>query len=129
METQTVKRQKRSPVTDFDRPKEVRIIHYISGVHMGLSHRGLGKLSAKYLKNAELGDFIVFMNNARTAFKMLAPNNVLVYYRHPKDHPIDPRVIPLLPKVFNGRELDVDSAVKSVILKDFKKMGKYAQIQ
>lgn len=121
----------KEPVTAknfFVRPKDgPRVVRYVSGVHMGLSFRGLKKVAHKLrldLDTLDSGEFVIFMNGKMTAFKMLAPNNVMVYYRHPKEHRIDPRVITLLPKVFDGRELDMDGALREVIQKDFAKYGR-----
>ncbi len=105
----------------FLTPVTPRIVRYITGVHMGLAHKGLRKIVTKFgLDTLDSGEFIVFMNGARNAFKLLAPNNILVYYRHPKNHIIDPRVISLIPKVFDGKELKMDLALKKVLEKDFR---------
>lgn len=107
---------------EFLTPVEPRIVRYLSGVHMGANHAGLRKLVTKFgLDLLENGEFIVFMNTAQNAFKLMAPNNVLIYYRHPKNHRIDPRVISLIPKVFDGKELKMDLALKKVLEKNFAK--------
>ncbi len=103
--------------------KQQRIIRYISDTHMALQHQGLTKIAKKFnLEPTALqpGEYIVFMNSAQNAFKLMAPNNVIAYYRHPKNHKIDPRVISLIPKVFSGREIDMDQALKTVIERDFR---------
>lgn len=114
--------------SSFLKPKtHPSIVRYISGVHMGLSFKGLRKIASKLKLNLDAldsGEFVLFMNSKRTAFKLLAPNNVMVYYRHPKEHAIDPRVISLIPKIFDGKELNMDAGLKEVIQKDFEKYGK-----
>lgn len=111
-----------SDAIDFTRVKRPRIVRFITGIHMALSHKGLRKICKNFkVGDLEAGEFVVFMNTACTAFKMLAPNNVLVYYRHPKEHRIDPRVIELIPNVFNGRELDMERATKMAIEIEFQR--------
>lgn len=107
---------------DFVRSKP-RIVRYISGVHMGLAHLGLKKIAGELIDGLDSGEFVIFMNSKQNAFKLLAPNNILVYYRHPKNHRIDPRVISLIPLVFDGKEIKMDLALKKVLEKDFKKIG------
>ncbi len=108
----------------FLKPKSgLKIVRYVTGVHMALSHRGLKLMAKKLGLNADTmdsGEFIIFMNSGQTAFKLLTANNIICYYRHPKEHRIDPRVISLIPKVFDGKEIKLDAALESIIKQEFK---------
>lgn len=68
------------------------------------------------LKN--LNGYAIFINRARTAFKLIA-REYLVYYRNGR------RIIPLtalqfLPERFGAGELNIDKAMSRAILKDLK---------
>jgi len=125
MEATLITKDKNAATQFFTKPKAgPRIVRYISGVNMGLSFRGLGQVAVDLrlsIDSLDSGEFVVFMNRKQTAFKMLAPNNVLVYYRHPKEHRIDPRVIALIPTMFDGKVIHMDKALEKVITNDFTK--------
>lgn len=103
--------------------KKQVIIRYFSGVHLGLGHPGLTKLASKHgLKVNELGDgeYVLFANTRMTGIKLFAQNNCIAYYKSPSGR-IDPRVIALIPRFFNGTRIDLDGALREVILKDIEK--------
>lgn len=81
---------------------------------------GLTK-AAKGTKVSELGkgDFVLFMNRAGTAFKILAGNQYLTYFKNGHRRiPLD--AIQLLPEYFDGQRLDMVGAVKETVLKKLK---------
>ena len=97
-----------------------RVIHFFPNVHMMLSHTGLTAIAEKAnLDPAGMkrGEFMLFLNRPCNAFKMLAPEGFLAYYRHPMNHRIDPGVFKYLPEFFGSDgKLNFESAMRKRLL-------------
>jgi hypothetical protein len=77
-------------------------------------HDGLTTLARKAKRDPSTlapGQFMVFINNSQSAFKMFAANNTLVYYRSPRGR-IDINTIRHIPNCFNGNALNYNAALK-----------------
>lgn len=99
-----------------------RVIHYFPNTDLRCNHKGLGELARKakiVTMVMGAGEFLLFVNRRQTGFKLLAPNNVLVYQKVTSGR-LHPRVFTLLPKYFNGGELDFQGATREAITRDFK---------
>ena len=99
-----------------------RIIRYFPNVHMGNSHHGLSEIAKEHKVNIsklEPGEFVIFVNNDQTALKMFAPGNIIAHLRMPGTQKINPRVIAMIPRFFNGAQIEYDKALREVIQKEF----------
>lgn len=84
-------------------------------VHMGQSFQGLSRLLHKNKidpRTLGVGDFVIFINRAGTAFKLFAGNTYLVYYKNEDRHKIPLDAIQYLPASFGGTELEFNRAVE-----------------
>lgn len=100
-----------------------KIVRYFSHVFMGNGHNGLRKLALKHgikISDLEPGEYVLFMNSRFTALKMFAPGNIVAHYKSPHGR-IDPRVIALIPRYFNGSKIDIDGALREALLKDMER--------
>lgn len=97
-----------------------RIIRYFPETHMSLSHIGLRQLAkTNGVTNLHLerGEFLVFMNKAQNAFKLMTANNIICYFKHPERRRIDLRTVSLIPTFFNGKEFNYTGALRAAITK------------
>jgi hypothetical protein len=109
---------------DFRAAKENRLIRAVFNTDLRNSHDGLYKI-AKDLKvnidNLSVGEFIVFVNKKRSALKLYAAGNTIAHFRMPGDRVMNMKVLAVIPKFFNGKELKYTDALAEVIRKEFKK--------
>ncbi len=93
-----------------------RILRVFSGADLRSGHMGLSKVARKAGHAPEelsTGEYIVFINSKRNAFKLLAAHDVLAHYRHPSGHVIDARALQYIPQVFESKgHLSYDKALK-----------------
>lgn len=90
-----------------------KIARVFLDVHMGQNFQGLTKLMMKEKIDARslgFGDFVIFLNRACTAFKLLAGNSYLVYYKNKGKIPLE--AIQYLPASFGGSELEFNKAIE-----------------
>lgn len=83
-------------------------------VHMGMNFDGLSRLMIKEkldIRKLGKGDFVIFLNRKCTAFKILAGNSYLVYYKN-KNRKIPLEAIQYLPASFGGDEFEFNKAVE-----------------
>lgn len=89
-----------------------KLMHFFLDVDLRCNHIGLLDFLKK--KKIKIGphDFIVFMNHKRTMIKMLCKGKeVLLHYK--KDgRVLDPGIIKYLPKYVDGKEMNIEGAVK-----------------
>jgi hypothetical protein len=105
----------------------MQVIHYFPDTHLGRGHNGLRAIAKRHRKdisNLEDGQFALFINVARTAFKMFAAGNIIVHHKTPDNSVISPQTIRLLPKYFNGGQLDFRGALAEAVEKDFERWSK-----
>jgi hypothetical protein len=99
-----------------------RIVRYFSDIHMGNSHQGLREIAKKHgvdVNELPWGEFVIFVNARQTMLKMYSQGGMIAHLRMPDGVKIDPRTIRLLPKFFNGKEINYSKAIEKVIHKDF----------
>lgn len=104
--------------------REQKIVRYFPETHLGNGHQGLMKLADKVginCKNLNKGEYVVFVNRDQTAVKLFAPGNVVAHLKMPGSQRLDPRIISLIPRFFNGSRINYDSALEEVLRKEFKK--------
>ena len=58
-----------------------KIVRVYPDSDLRCGHTGLAAACKDAQKQLKMGNFIMFLNRSQTAFKLLAPNDVLVYYR------------------------------------------------
>lgn len=83
-----------------------RIAYMISDVNMNNGHPGLTKIAKTTLRldveQLKVGELVIFINRAFTAFKLYAANNVVCHYRHPKGYLLNYDAMRLVPQFFDG---------------------------
>lgn len=87
-----------------------RIVRVFLDTNLACSHPGLSSLAMKNKIDVRLldaGSFIIFLNRRKTAFKLFAPNNTIVYYKSPQGR-VDLNAIKYIPHVFNAKAMSID---------------------
>jgi hypothetical protein len=115
---------KNPSMKEVDRNK---IIQCFTNVDLRNGHDGLAELAKRSGVNvADLqpGQFVPFINPAKTRMKLFCANDIVLYYRA-KSGQIDLRIISELPKIFKttGR-IDCDSALKTAIEKSLARRAR-----
>lgn len=88
------------------------LAHFFLDTDMRCSHIGFKKLLVKHKIKIKEGEFVVFMNSARTIVKMFCGGTDAILHVKNEGRVLDPGVIPYLPKYCGGKKLDLDGAVK-----------------
>jgi len=104
------------------------VVHYFPRTDLRNSHMGLELLAKKAghkVSELEAGEFLVFLNAAKTAFKVLCSNNIVAHYRSPSGY-VDLRALQYLPAAFNGGKFNFDRALLLVLTKDLKRKTRSA---
>lgn len=106
------------------RASENRLIRVVFDADLRCSHEGLTAI-AKNLKlkldELELGEFVAFINSKKTMIKLYAAGNTIAHFKTPDGRQLNLKVLALIPKFFNGRELKYDDALKEVITKEIRR--------
>lgn len=96
-----------------------RIAYMISDVNMNNGHPGLTKIAKTTLRldveQLKVGELVIFINRAFTAFKLYAANNVVCHYRHPKGYLLNYDAMRLVPQFFDGVDTGYESAIAKAI--------------
>lgn len=101
---------------------ENKVLRIVFNADLRSSHDGLTKVAKTFKLNPaelEVGEFLVFVNRKKSAVKIFAANYTVAHFRMPDGRMMNPKVLALIPKFFNGRELKYDEALKEVINKEF----------
>lgn len=96
------------------------VVRFFPDVSMANSHQGLGNIAKEANLNVRKlrpGEYLIFMNKKQTALKMLTAGNIIAYLKMPGSTKIDPRTIALIPKFFNGTEINYSGALKKVLVR------------
>ena len=102
--------------------RENRLIRIVFNADLRNSHDGLAAVAKKLRVNVselEVGEFVVFVNSKQSALKLYAAGNTLAHFKMPKNRRMDMRVIAMIPRFFNGKELRYDDAISEMIRKKF----------
>lgn len=98
------------------------IIRIVFDADLRSGHKGLTSIAKSFkVDTNELaaGEYVIFVNRAMSALKMYAAGNVVAHLKMPPRQRIDPDVIRVIPEFFNGKAIDYDSALKTVLEKKF----------
>lgn len=90
---------------------------------MALGHDSLAKIAKKEgypVEKLEPGHFILFLNKARTAYKLYAANGILIYYKHPR--PLDLQTLALIPHFFIGNKFSYPAAFLARMQKSYPEL-------
>lgn len=99
-----------------------RLVRYFPDTHLGNGHAGLAEIAKTHdinVSRLDFGEFVIFVNKKQTALKLYAPGNIVAYLKMPGSARINPKVIAMIPRFFNGVEIDYGRALKEVIRKEF----------
>lgn len=95
-----------------------KIVRYFPNTFIGNGHLGLSKIAAREgvnISKLDPGEYVIFVNKAQTALKMFCMGRVIAHLKMPEGTKLDSRVIALLPRFFNGKSIDYDSAIRRVL--------------
>lgn len=98
-----------------------RVIRYFPDTHLGNGHTGLAKIAQKNginVRDLEWGEFVIFTNIKRTALKLFSQGHLVAHLKLPAGK-LDIRTISLIPRYFNGGQINYDGAIEEVIRKEF----------
>ncbi len=110
---------------ELEKPGKIkpnRVIRFFPETCMSNGHQGLKAMAEKNgikLSSLDRGEFLLFMNKSQTAVKLYTRGNLIAHYRG--DHKIDIRTLTMLPRYFNGVDIDYRGAVKEVIEREFRR--------
>lgn len=96
------------------------IIRYFPDVFLGNGHKGLSALASKNgidVRNLRHGEFLMFVNKQQTALKLFVMGNVVAYLKIPGSERINPKVITMIPRFFNGTEINYNKALRAALSK------------
>lgn len=105
-------------------PFKQEIIRYFPETHMRYGHSGLTNIAKNHgvsVNKLQPGEYLMFVNKKQNALKMLTAGNVLCHLKMPGNERIDPRTITMLPKFFNGTEINYNAALSLAVKKYFKR--------
>lgn len=106
--------------------KTNQVIRVVFDVNMNNGHFGLKEIAKKLKVNfeeMEVGDLICFLNTAKTIVKIVAAGGTTIaHFKHPLGHAIDMRTLSLIPKFFNGKELQYDKAIEEILGKELNRI-------
>lgn len=103
--------------------KDVSILRYFPDVHMGYGHKGLSEIADKAgvsISKQPVGEYLIFVNKAQTALKLYARGGVIAHLKMPGTQKINPRTIRLIPRFFNGSEINYNAALNAAIKKYYQ---------
>lgn len=109
---------------DQNLDKSNKLLRVVFNTDMRQGHLGLRQV-AKDLKlnidNMLVGDFIAFVNRRKTHLKLMTVNNTIAHLRMPDGAgQINMKLLAIIPKFFNGREIRYDDALKEIISKELR---------
>lgn len=99
-----------------------QIIRCVFNADMRCGHDGLTKVAKKLSVNTsslDIGQYIIFVNTAKTIVKIYAAGNVIAHYKSPKGQ-INLKTLAFIPKYFNGHSLNYYGALAEVIRKEIR---------
>ena len=114
------------------RPARNRIVRVFLECSMSRGHQGLMELARTVnvdVTNLGPGEFVIFINRAKTALKMYAAANILVHLKMPEGRKLNMEAVRFIPVAFNAVEMRVDyDAANSMALEEsFKRRAERNQ--
>lgn len=103
-------------------PVGAKIVRFIPHADLRCSHDGLAKLAKDELKvkvdDLKVGECVMFVNSAWTAFKIYCANNVILHYKDPRGHKLNVQAVYSgVPTFMKGREINYSKALTYEVLK------------
>lgn len=109
---------------DQNKDRSNKLIRVIFNADMRCGHIGLTEIAKRLkldLSSMRVGDFIAFVNTRKTHLKLLTTNSTLAHLRMPEGSgQINMKLLSVIPKFFNGREIKYDDALKEIISKELR---------
>jgi len=106
-----------------EKPRNM-VMHLYMNTPMYNSHDGLAVIAKKEngvdVKALKVGQFCLFINPPCTACKLFAANNVILYYKHPKGHRLNPQALQMIPQFFDGQDIGYNKALAKIIKTEFE---------
>ena len=105
----------------LNKKKPNQVIRYFPDTDFRMGHEGLADLALKEgidVHELKAGEFVLFTNAQKTAIKLYTAGNIIVYQKAPKNMRIIYSAIRVLPHFFNGRQLDLKSAIDRAVRHD-----------
>ena len=98
------------------------IAHVFYDVYLGWSHRSLEALYVEKTGREKIphGEVAVFLNASWTAVKVLAPGNVLLYYRSRTGAPITKEQLRSIPTILGAPRFGFAGNAEAKLLKAFE---------
>ena len=101
-----------------------KVAHFFLCVDMRQGHEGLwAQVKAKKVK-VKPGDYVIFLNARRNIVKMFCGGKEVLLSYKKDNRVIDPGVIPHLPMHCGGNEINMDAAIKEMLLEVLDRRGK-----
>lgn len=127
MEAERERFNRQLTTVEASRAPQQKLIHVFQEVSMRKGHPGLTELAMKQKldpQRLKLGEYIVFINRPLTALKLFATGNTVAHFKMPDGAGrLDMRTIAMIPRFFNGKQIDYHGAVKAIIEKTLKKQA------
>jgi len=99
------------------------VMHVYPNVCMSNGHDGLAIVAKKEnkvnVRKLRVGEFALFINRGFTACKLVAANNIVLHYKHPKGHRLEYAALTLIPHFYNGQNIEYTKALDMVIRKNY----------
>lgn len=99
-----------------------RVVRVIFEADMRCSHDGLRKIAKKLnviIDTLSLGEYVVFINTKKNMCKIFAAGNTIAFFKMPGGKMMNMKIIGMIPRFFNGKELKYDEALRELIRKEF----------
>lgn len=99
-----------------------RVLEIFSNVDLRKGHHGLQEIAKKSghdVDKLQIGQYIVFINRAKTALKVFAPGNIVAYQKMPNNTQVDLRTLKHIPTFFNSGVFNYRGAQWEVMKKQF----------
>lgn len=104
-----------------------KIVRFFPNTDMRNGHAGLEAMAKEHrvsTSNLARGEFLIFLNSAKTVLKLFTAGNIIVHLRMPQGEKIDLGVISLIPTYFNGNQIRYKEALREKMLKELTVQGK-----
>jgi hypothetical protein len=97
---------------------------YFANTDMRNGIFGLSKIAAKRKINLDTlqpGELVVFVNRYQTKVKIATGGRHVSYLPLPDNQPLNPGIIAMIPKFYNGQSINYDAALRYILEKEYQK--------
>lgn len=105
------------------RESENKILQIFFNTDLRCAHDGLAILAKKEKLNVDklrVGQFLVFMNTKQSQLKIYAAGRTIAHFKMPNHRRMNLKVLQMIPRFFNGKELKYDEALSEIIKAEIK---------